>query len=235
MVSDQAIAESLESLFRETNPKRWEWKENCYTKAAVRGNGSLGVRRNGRPSRTVASEFSNRMVYEVGCGREVSVSPNSSCLRVINEEAPEQALSAAVTCTILAAVGPQLLVGISRWYEVDKPEHEIVYDEMGIVRGPKCSVGDSARVIFTGTVVVIPDIMAPGARAECCRKASQCKDTASGNEGVRGLRALGVIDPSYHLAFIANFVQVDSLVVVSDGRRDTNMRNRKRDADDEDN
>ncbi|KAG5516150.1 hypothetical protein RHGRI_037009 [Rhododendron griersonianum] len=87
-------------------------------------------------------------------------------------------------------------------------------------------------VIFTGTVVVIPDIMAlasPGERAECRREASQRKDTASGNEGVRGLRALGVRDLSYRLAFIANSVQV------SDGRRDTDIRNRKKDADDEGN
>ncbi|KAF7121035.1 hypothetical protein RHSIM_Rhsim13G0136200 [Rhododendron simsii] len=87
-------------------------------------------------------------------------------------------------------------------------------------------------VIFTGTVVVIPDIMAlasPGERAECRREASQRKDTASGNEGVRGLRALGVRDLSYRLAFIANSVQV------SDGRRDTDIRNRKKDSDDEGN
>ncbi|KAG5516162.1 hypothetical protein RHGRI_037020 [Rhododendron griersonianum] len=84
-------------------------------------------------------------------------------------------------------------------------------------------------VIFTGTVVVITYIMAPGERAECRREASQRKDTASSNKGVRGLQALGVRDLSYHLAFIANSVQV------SDGRRDTDMRNRKKDAEDEDN
>lgn len=67
------------------------------------------------------------------------------------------------------------------------------------------------RVIFTGTVVVIPDIMAlasPGERAECRREASQRKGSSVGNEGVSGLRALGVRDLSYRLAFIANSVQV---------------------------
>lgn len=65
------------------------------------------------------------------------------------------------------------------------------------------------RVIFTGTLVVIPDILAlasPGERAECRREAPQ--RSGSGHEGVRGLRALGVRDLSYRLAFIANSVQV---------------------------
>ncbi|KAG6696270.1 hypothetical protein I3842_09G140100 [Carya illinoinensis] len=87
-------------------------------------------------------------------------------------------------------------------------------------------------VIFTGTVVVIPDILAlasPGERAECRREAPQRKDSAVGNGGVRGLRALGVRDLSYRLAFIANSVQI------SDGRRNTDIRNRKKDADEDDN
>ncbi|KAK6916941.1 Mcm6, C-terminal winged-helix domain [Dillenia turbinata] len=85
-------------------------------------------------------------------------------------------------------------------------------------------------VIFTGTVVVIPDILAlasPGERAECRREAPQRKSDGSGNEGVRGLRALGVRDLSYRLAFIANSVQV------ADGRRHMDIRNRKKDADDD--
>ncbi|KAI3964497.1 hypothetical protein MKW92_005007 [Papaver armeniacum] len=84
-------------------------------------------------------------------------------------------------------------------------------------------------VIFTGTLVVIPDILAlasPGERAECRREAPQ--RSGGGHEGVRGLRALGVRDLSYRLAFIANSVQV------SDGRKDNDIRNRKKDADDED-
>ncbi|KAF4349420.1 hypothetical protein F8388_021003 [Cannabis sativa] len=92
----------------------------------------------------------------------------------------------------------------------------------------KARAGDT--VVFTGTVVVIPDIMAlasPGERAECRREASSRKDSMAGQEGVRGLRALGVRDLSYSLAFIANSVQI------SDGRRDNDIRNRKKDADED--
>lgn len=75
------------------------------------------------------------------------------------------------------------------------------------------------RVIFTGTVVVIPDILAlasPGERAECRRDASQRKNATGAQEGVKGLRALGVRDLSYRLAFIANSVQVcDTLELVN--------------------
>ncbi|CAK9138737.1 unnamed protein product [Ilex paraguariensis] len=87
-------------------------------------------------------------------------------------------------------------------------------------------------VIFTGTVVVIPDILAlasPGERAECRREASQRKNATAGQVGVKGLRALGVRDLSYRLAFIANSVQI------CDGRRDSDIRNRRRDADDDEN
>ncbi|OIV95224.1 hypothetical protein TanjilG_21614 [Lupinus angustifolius] len=86
-------------------------------------------------------------------------------------------------------------------------------------------------VIFTGTLVVIPDIMAlasPGERSECRREASQRKDSSAGNEGLSGLRALGVRDLSYRLAFIANSVQI------CDGRREADIKNRKKDVDEED-
>ncbi|KAK1369360.1 DNA replication licensing factor MCM6 [Heracleum sosnowskyi] len=85
-------------------------------------------------------------------------------------------------------------------------------------------------VIFTGTVVVIPDIMAlasPGERAETRREASQ-KKNPGGQEGVKGLRALGVRDLCYRLAFIANSVQI------CDDRKDSDIRNRKRDSEDDD-
>ncbi|GMH01389.1 hypothetical protein Nepgr_003228 [Nepenthes gracilis] len=85
-------------------------------------------------------------------------------------------------------------------------------------------------VIFTGSVVVIPDILAlssPGERAECRRDTSSQRKITGGHEGVKGLRALGVRDLSYRLAFIANSVQI------SDGRRDTDIRNRKKDTDED--
>ncbi|CAM8945503.1 unnamed protein product [Rhodiola kirilowii] len=92
----------------------------------------------------------------------------------------------------------------------------------------RARAGDT--VIFTGTVVVIPDIMAlasPGERAEVSRESGQKKGSGIGQEGVRGLRALGVRDLSYRLAFIANSVQIE------DGRRDNDIRNRKKDADED--
>lgn len=64
-------------------------------------------------------------------------------------------------------------------------------------------------------MVVIPDILAlasPGERAECRREAGQRKNSAVGHEGLKGLRALGVRDLSYRLAFIANSVQVGKQV-----------------------
>ncbi|KAM3252074.1 DNA replication licensing factor MCM6 [Capsicum annuum] len=87
-------------------------------------------------------------------------------------------------------------------------------------------------VIFTGSVVVIPDILSlasPGERAECRRDASQRKNASGGQEGVKGLRALGVRDLSYRLAFIANSVQI------CDGRRDNDIRNRRRDVEEDEN
>lgn len=60
-------------------------------------------------------------------------------------------------------------------------------------------------------MVAVPDVMAltsPGERAECRREAPQRPNASGGNEGVRGLKALGVRDLSYRLAFIANSVQV---------------------------
>ncbi|XP_031499690.1 DNA replication licensing factor MCM6 [Nymphaea colorata] len=85
-------------------------------------------------------------------------------------------------------------------------------------------------VIFTGTLVVIPDISAlasPGERTECQRQKPQRQPLSGGHEGVGGLRALGVRDLSYRLAFIANSVQV------STGRRDGDFRSRKKDIDED--
>lgn len=65
--------------------------------------------------------------------------------------------------------------------------------------------------------MVIPDIMAlasTGERAECRREASQRQGASGGHEGVKGLRALGVRDLSYRLAFIANSVQVSAIFLM---------------------
>ncbi|PKA59065.1 Protein PROLIFERA [Apostasia shenzhenica] len=87
------------------------------------------------------------------------------------------------------------------------------------------------RVIFTGSVVAVPDVIAltsPGERAECRREASQRRNASGGNEGVRGLKALGVRDLTYRLAFIANSVQL------ADGRSTGDIRDRRMDGDDGD-
>lgn len=75
----------------------------------------------------------------------------------------------------------------------------------------KCSTFDIFRVIFTGTIVAVPDVMAltsPGERAECRREAPQRNNGSGVQEGVKGLKSLGVRDLSYRLAFVANSVQV---------------------------
>ncbi|EFJ34058.1 hypothetical protein SELMODRAFT_406458 [Selaginella moellendorffii] len=83
------------------------------------------------------------------------------------------------------------------------------------------------RCTFTGTVVVIPDILAlsaPGDRAEARREGASQRGGPS--EGVRGLKALGVRDLSYRLAFIANCVQAD------DRQKSIDLRAGKGDDDD---
>ncbi|CAN6855376.1 unnamed protein product [Brassica oleracea] len=86
-------------------------------------------------------------------------------------------------------------------------------------------------VIFTGAVIVLPDISAlasPGERAECRRDSSQQKSSTAGHEGFKGLKALGVRDLSYRLSFIANSVQI------ADGSRNTDTRHRQNDSNEDD-
>jgi len=66
------------------------------------------------------------------------------------------------------------------------------------------------RYDFTGTLIVVPDIgvlAAPGARAETNAR-HKAGETSS--EGVRGLKALGVRDLNYRMAFLACSVQPTS-------------------------
>ncbi|XP_066993325.2 DNA replication licensing factor Mcm6 [Anabrus simplex] len=63
------------------------------------------------------------------------------------------------------------------------------------------------RYDFTGTLIVVPDVGAlslPGARAE---SGSHHKSGENMSEGVRGLKALGVRDLNYRMAFLACSVQ----------------------------
>ncbi|XP_053675858.1 DNA replication licensing factor Mcm6 [Anopheles nili] len=66
------------------------------------------------------------------------------------------------------------------------------------------------RYDFTGTLIVIPDVGAlqlPGAKAEI---GSRHKHGDNAAEGIRGLKALGMRDLNYKMAFLACSVQVTS-------------------------
>ncbi|KAL3687903.1 hypothetical protein R1sor_014212 [Riccia sorocarpa] len=67
------------------------------------------------------------------------------------------------------------------------------------------------KCVFTGSVVVIPDIAAmasPGERAESRKKGEANRsDTRTMSEGLRGMKVLGSRDLTYRLAFLANSVK----------------------------
>lgn len=68
-----------------------------------------------------------------------------------------------------------------------------------------CQAGD--RCDFTGCLIVVPDVAqlsTPGVRAETSSRVGGGEGYE--NEGVRGLRALGVRDLSYRLVFLACYV-----------------------------
>eukprot|EP00290_Baffinella_frigidus_P016280 CAMPEP_0180206428 /NCGR_PEP_ID=MMETSP0987-20121128/9540_1 /TAXON_ID=697907 /ORGANISM="non described non described, Strain CCMP2293" /LENGTH=717 /DNA_ID=CAMNT_0022162185 /DNA_START=61 /DNA_END=2210 /DNA_ORIENTATION=+ len=65
------------------------------------------------------------------------------------------------------------------------------------------------KCMFTGALVVVPDLAqlsSPGERAQATAETGPRSSTA--NEGVTGLRALGVRELNYHLAFLACSVQM---------------------------
>lgn len=68
------------------------------------------------------------------------------------------------------------------------------------------------RYDFTGTLIVVPDVGAlqmPGAKAEI---GSRHKKGENSSEGVRGLKALGVRDLNYRMAFLACSIQATKSV-----------------------
>jgi DNA replication licensing factor MCM6 len=69
------------------------------------------------------------------------------------------------------------------------------------------------RCIFTGTLIVIPDISqfrTPGSRVQAMRDSSNVpRGSEAGGSGVSGLRELGVRDLTYRLAFLASMVHPD--------------------------
>ncbi|EEP75857.1 DNA replication licensing factor mcm6 [Uncinocarpus reesii 1704] len=68
------------------------------------------------------------------------------------------------------------------------------------------------RCIFTGTLIVIPDMTqlgAPGVRTEAVRDYGNSRGGEAGGSGVTGLKSLGVRDLTYRLAFLACMVTPD--------------------------
>jgi DNA replication licensing factor MCM6 len=66
------------------------------------------------------------------------------------------------------------------------------------------------RSIFTGTLIVVPDVVSllkPGEKTQVALKSDNMKRKQSKNmDGVSGLKELGVRDISYKLVFLANSV-----------------------------
>ena len=78
-----------------------------------------------------------------------------------------------------------------------------------ILRGEaveRAQAGDKCD--FTGTLIVVPDVAqlnAPGAQAEVLKKGRGGRDGHQ-QEGIEGLKSLGVRDLTYRLAFLAHTV-----------------------------
>lgn len=69
------------------------------------------------------------------------------------------------------------------------------------------------RCIFTGTLIVVPDVSQlglPGVRPEAVRDNNAFRGSEVGGGGVSGLKALGVRDLTYRLAFLACMVTPDT-------------------------
>ena len=80
-----------------------------------------------------------------------------------------------------------------------------------IVRGEmveRAKAGDKCN--FVGTLIVVPDVAAfrtPGTSVESQRDTSTRTREGFGNEGVTGLKSLGVRDLTYRMSFLACMVQ----------------------------
>lgn len=69
------------------------------------------------------------------------------------------------------------------------------------------------KCIFTGTLIVVPDVSqfrVPGSRVQAVRDTQAPRGNDIGGSGVSGLRALGVRDLTYRMAFLANMVTPDT-------------------------
>lgn len=68
------------------------------------------------------------------------------------------------------------------------------------------------KCIFTGTLIVVPDVSQfrmPGTRPQAIRDSQAPRGSDVGGNGVSGLKALGVRDLTYRMAFLANMVTPD--------------------------
>lgn len=102
--------------------------------------------------------------------------------------------------------------------KVQESAHEIPTGSMPrtidvIVRGEmvdRAKAGE--RCIFTGTLIVVPDVSQlglPGVRPEASRDTGGVRGDEIGGNGVGGLKALGVRDLTYRMAFLACMVTPD--------------------------
>lgn len=107
------------------------------------------------------------------------------------------------------------------WQKVKLQEssHEIPTGSMPrtmdiILRGEMVDrVKAGERSIFTGTLIVIPDVSQlglPGVRPEAVRDNTSFRGNDAGGSGVSGLKALGVRDLTYRLAFLSCMVTPDT-------------------------
>ncbi|KAL4931678.1 MCM DNA helicase complex subunit MCM6 [Aspergillus undulatus] len=121
-------------------------------------------------------------------------------------------------------VGWRLDIGKSTfvdWQKVKLQEssHEIPTGSMPrtmdvILRGEMVDrVKAGERSVFTGTLIAIPDVSQlglPGVRPEAVRDNSSFRSGDAGGGGVSGLKALGVRDLTYRLAFLSCMVTPDT-------------------------
>jgi DNA replication licensing factor MCM6 len=69
------------------------------------------------------------------------------------------------------------------------------------------------KCIFTGTLIVVPDVSqfrVPGTRPQAIRDSQAPRGSDVGGSGISGLKALGVRDLTYRMAFLANMVTPDT-------------------------
>lgn len=69
------------------------------------------------------------------------------------------------------------------------------------------------KCVFTGTLIVVPDVSqfrVPGVRPQAMRDPQGARGGDAGGSGVSGLKALGVRDLTYRMAFLATMVTMDT-------------------------